>query len=236
MTGFAVVRETAIQNAIDRLSLEAKVRLLSGQDMWSLPAIAEIGLASIVMSDGPVGVRGTRWSADDPSVALPSPTALAATWDPDLARAAGRLLGQEARRKGVHVLLAPTVNLHRSPLGGRHFEAYSEDPLLTSAIGIGYVRGVQDQGVAATVKHYVANDFETERFTASTDVSERALRELYLAPFEALVRDAGAWAVMSAYNAVNGIPMTTNGRAADRRARRGVGLRRRRRLRLDGRP
>jgi beta-glucosidase len=211
MTGFAVVREAAIQNAIDRLSLEAKVRLLSGQDVWSLPAIAEIGLASIVMSDGPVGVRGTRWSADDPSVALPSPTALAATWDPELARAAGRLLGQEARRKGVHVLLAPTVNLHRSPLGGRHFEAYSEDPLLTSAIGIGYVHGVQDQGVAATVKHYVANDFETERFTASTEVSERALRELYLAPFEALVRDAGAWAVMSAYNAVNGVPMTTNG-------------------------
>ncbi|MGN6790754.1 MAG: beta-glucosidase [Streptosporangiaceae bacterium] len=211
MTGLAAAYETVIHEALERLSLEAKVRLLSGQDMWSLPAVNEIGLASIVMSDGPIGVRGTRWSADDPSVALPSPTALAATWDPALARVAGRLLGQEARRKGVHVLLAPTVNLHRSPLGGRHFEAYSEDPLLTSAIGTGYVRGVQDQGVAATVKHYVANDFETERFTASTEVSERALRELYLAPFEILVRDAGAWAVMSAYNAVNGVPMTTNG-------------------------
>ena len=211
MTRFAAVREAAIQDAIGRLSLEAKVRILSGQDTWSLPAIPEIGLASIVMSDGPVGVRGTRWSSDDPSVALPSPTALAATWDPVLARAAGRLLGQEARRKGVHVLLAPTVNLQRSPLGGRHFEAYSEDPLLTSAIGIGYVRGVQDQGVAATVKHFVANDYETERFTASTLVSDRALRELYLAPFEALVAEAGAWAVMSAYNGVNGVPMTTNG-------------------------
>ena len=211
MTGVAEAYEAVIHEALERLSLEAKVRLLSGQDMWSLPAIDEIGLASIVMSDGPVGVRGTRWSADDPSVALPSPTALAATWDPALARAAGRLLGQEARRKGVHVLLAPTVNLHRSPLGGRHFEAYSEDPLLTAAIGTGYVRGVQDQGVAATVKHYVANDFETERFTASADVSQRALRELYLAPFEVLVRDAGAWAVMSAYNAVNGVPMSTNG-------------------------
>ena len=211
MTGLAEAYEAVIHQALERLSLEAKVRLLSGQDMWSLPAIDEIGLASIVMSDGPVGVRGTRWSADDPSVALPSPTALAATWDPALARAAGRLLGQEARRKGVHVLLAPTVNLHRSPLGGRHFEAYSEDPLLTAAIGTGYVRGVQDQGVAATVKHYVANDFETERFTASADVSQRALRELYLSPFEVLVRDAGAWAVMSAYNAVNGVPMSTNG-------------------------
>ncbi|HEX5188790.1 MAG TPA: glycoside hydrolase family 3 C-terminal domain-containing protein [Streptosporangiaceae bacterium] len=211
MTGLAAATETAIRDALDSLSLEDKVRLLAGQDMWSLPGIGEIGLASIVMSDGPVGVRGTHWTAADPSVALPSPTALAASWDPELAREAGRLLGQEARRKGVHVLLAPTVNLHRSPLGGRHFEAYSEDPLLTSAIGAGYVRGVQDHGVAATVKHYVANDFETERFTASTEVSERALRELYLAPFEALVREARAWAVMSAYNAVNGVPMTTNG-------------------------
>jgi beta-glucosidase len=211
MTGLATTYQSVIDEALERLSLEAKVRLLSGQDMWSLPAIPEIGLASIVMSDGPVGVRGTRWSADDPSVAMPSPTALAATWDPALARAAGRLLGQEARRKGVHVLLAPTVNLHRSPLGGRHFEAYSEDPLLTAAIGTGYVRGVQEQGVAATVKHYVANDFETERFTASADVSQRALRELYLAPFEVLVLEAGTWAVMSAYNAVNGVPMSTNG-------------------------
>jgi beta-glucosidase len=153
--------EAAVEAALGRLDLGTKVSVLSGMDMWSLPAVPEIGLAAIVMSDGPVGVRGTRWSADDPSIALPSPTALAATWDPGLARAAGRLLGQEARRKGVHVLLAPTVNMHRSPLGGRHFEAYSEDPVLTAAIGIGYVTGVPEQGVGATVKHFVANDFET---------------------------------------------------------------------------
>ena len=125
------------------------MRLLSGQDMWRLPAIPEIGLANLVMSDGPVGVRGVGWAPDEPSVALPSPTALAATWDPDLAAVAGRLLGQECRRKGVHVLLAPTVNLHRSPLGGRHFECYSEDPLLTGAIGVGYIRGLQEDGVGA---------------------------------------------------------------------------------------
>ncbi len=201
-------QEAAIQAALDRLDLDTKVSILAGQDAWSLPGVPEIGLASIVMSDGPVGVRGTRWSADDPSVALPSPTALAATWDRELARQAGRLLGQEARRKGVHVLLAPTVNLHRSPLGGRHFEAYSEDPLLTAEIGAGYVAGVQDQGVSATVKHFVANDSETDRFTANVVVSERALRELYLAPFETIVAHAGAWAVMSAYNAVNGVTMT----------------------------
>ena len=203
-------REVAVEEALARLDLADKVRILSGQDTWSLPAIAEIGLASVVMSDGPVGVRGTRWDASDPSIALPSPTALAATWDPELARLAGRVLGQESRRKGVHVLLAPTVNLHRSPLGGRHFEAFSEDPLLTAAIGAGYVAGVQEMGVAATVKHFVANDYETERFTASTEVSERALRELYLPPFDVLTREAGAWAVMAAYNAVNGVFMTTN--------------------------
>jgi len=201
-------QEAAVQAALDRLDLAAKVVILSGRDLWSLPGLPEIGLAPLVMSDGPVGVRGTGWSAEDPSVTLPSPTALAATWDSDLARAAGRLLGQEARRKGVHVLLAPTVNLQRSPLGGRHFETYSEDPLLTGEIGAGYVTGVQEQGVATTVKHFVANDSETERFTASVQVSDRALRELYLAPFETILREAGAWGVMSAYNGVNGITMT----------------------------
>jgi beta-glucosidase len=206
----SAAQEAAVAAAIDRLDLKAKVAILAGQDTWTLPALPEVGLASVVMSDGPVGVRGVTWSAADPSIALPSPTALAATWDPTLARQAGRLLGQEARRKGVHVLLAPTVNLHRSPLGGRHFECYSEDPLLTGEIGAGYVTGVQDQGVATTVKHFVANDFETERFTASAEVSERALRELYLAPFETIVRRAAAWGVMSAYNAVNGVSMTGN--------------------------
>ncbi len=200
--------EAAIDDALARLDLAAKVRILSGQDFWTLPAIDEIGLASLVVSDGPIGVRGTRWSADDPSVALPSPTALAACWDPELARRAGQLLGQEARRKGVHVLLAPTVNLHRSPLGGRHFECYSEDPLLTGAIGAGYVTGVQEQGVGTTVKHFVANDAETDRFTVDARVGERALRELYLAPFETIVREAGAWGVMAAYNCVNGVTMT----------------------------
>jgi beta-glucosidase len=210
MSGDSSAQEAAVEAALGSLTLEDKVRLLSGQDVWTLPALPEIGLASIVMSDGPVGVRGTTWGAEDPSIALPSPTALAATWDPALARRAGQLLGQEARRKGVHVLLAPTVNLHRSPLGGRHFECYSEDPLLTGEIGAGYVAGVQDQGVATTVKHFVANDFETERFTVSVEVTERTLRELYLAPFEAIIARAGAWGVMSAYNSVNGVSMTDN--------------------------
>ena len=116
----------------------------------------------------------------------------------------GRLLAAEAVRKGVHVFLAPTVNLHRSPYGGRHFECFSEDPLLTGLIGAAYVRGVQSGGVAATVKHFVANDSETTRWSLDAEIDERALREVYLAPFEEIVDAGGAWAVMAAYNKVNG--------------------------------
>ncbi len=205
-------REAVVEAALARLDLSAKARLLAGQDRWSLPALPEIGLKSLVMSDGPIGVRGVRWTADDPSIALPSPTALAATWDQDLAHRAGVLLAQEARRKGVHVLLAPTVNLHRSPLGGRHFEAYSEDPYLTGVIGAGYVNGVQSGGVGTTVKHFVANDAETDRFTVNNLISERALRELYLAPFEIIIEKARPWGIMTAYNAVNGTTMTEHRR------------------------
>lgn len=192
---------------ISRLDLPAKVRLLTGASMWALHPVPEIGLERLVMSDGPIGVRGERWSADSPSIALPSPTAMAATWDLGLIRRVGRLLAQEARRKGVHVLLAPTVNLHRSPLGGRHFECFSEDPCLTGEIAAAYVKGVQEYGVATTPKHFVANDSETDRFTLSVEVSERVLRELYLRPFERVV-EAGAWGVMTAYNAVGGTTMS----------------------------
>ncbi|MCX4778232.1 beta-glucosidase family protein [Streptomyces sp. NBC_01264] len=204
------VRNDVVEAALGKLDLDTKARLLAGQDMWSLPAVPEIGLKSLVFSDGPIGVRGVRWTADDPSIALPSPTALAAAWDPELARRAGRLLAQEARRKGVHVLLAPTVNLHRSPLGGRHFECYSEDPYLTGAVGSGYVNGVQDGGVGTTVKHFVGNDAETERFTVDSVIAPRPLRELYLAPFEAIVANAHPWGIMTAYNRVNGVFMSEN--------------------------
>ncbi|MFI6326487.1 beta-glucosidase [Nonomuraea sp. NPDC050556] len=175
--------------------------------MWSLTAIPEIGLDRLVMSDGPIGVRGEQWSSADPSIALPSPTALAATWDTGLVRQVGRLLAQEARRKGVHVLLAPTINLHRSPLGGRHFECFSEDPLLTGELGAAYVEGVQEGGVATTPKHFVANDFETDRFTVNVKVTDKVLREVYLRPFERVTK-AGAWGMMTAYNSVNGPTMT----------------------------
>ncbi|GAB1690092.1 beta-glucosidase family protein [Krasilnikovia sp. M28-CT-15] len=206
--------DEVIEPLLAQLDLSEKVSLLTGADFWSVPGLPRIGLRPLIMSDGPVGVRGTGWAPDDPSITLPSPTALAATWDPELARTAGLVLGQESRRKGVHLLLGPTVNLQRTPLGGRHFECYSEDPLLSGEIGAGFVAGVQAHGVGTTVKHLVGNDFETDRMTVDVRIGERALRELYLAPFERAVA-AGSWGVMSAYNAVNGVPMASNGPLQD---------------------
>jgi beta-glucosidase len=191
-----------------KLTLEQKVRLLTGADFWSLHAEPAVGLRRLVVSDGPAGVRGETWDERDPSANVPSPTALAATWDVGKVEGIGRLLAAEARRKGVDVLLAPTVNLHRTPYGGRHFECYSEDPLLTARIGAAYVSGLQSAGVSACVKHFVGNDSETERMSVDVQIADRPLRELYLAPFEAIVREAGVWSVMAAYNRVNGSTMT----------------------------
>ena len=204
-----VDHEAGIAGRLAQLSLEQKVQLMTGADIWALHPIPEIGLRRLVTSDGPAGVRGETWDERSPSANVPSPTALAASWDPVRVERMGRLLAGEARRKGVDVLLAPTVNLHRTPYGGRHFECFSEDPELTSMIGTAYIQGLQAEGVAATVKHFVANDSETDRFSVNALVDERVLRELYLVPFERIVA-AGAWAVMAAYNRVNGSTMTEN--------------------------
>jgi beta-glucosidase len=194
---------------VDRLTLEEKVALLSGQDKWTLPAVSAIGLESIVMSDGPMGVKR------DGSLPLRSPltpcgTALAATWNTDLVEALGSLLGEAARANGVHVLLAPATNMIRSPLGGRNFEYCSEDPLLAGKIACAYVRGVQSTGVAATVKHFVCNDAETDRFDGNVVVDEQSLREIYLLPFELAVREANAWAVMCSYNKLRGTHLSAH--------------------------
>lgn len=200
MTDDAVVDEGRIEELLGRLSVEEKVSLLAGRDVWHLPAIERIGLGELKMSDGPAGVRGESTTGGPTSLNVPCGSALAATWEPGLIEMVGRELGREARRKGVHVLLAPTVNLHRTPTGGRNFECMSEDPFLTARLAAAYVRGVQSEGVAACTKHLVANDSETERFTVSSEVDERTLRELYLVPFEAALREAGSWSVMGAYN------------------------------------
>ncbi|AXQ53304.1 glycoside hydrolase family 3 C-terminal domain-containing protein [Streptomyces koyangensis] len=195
---------------VEKLGLERKVRLLTGADTWRTGRETALGLRAMTLSDGPAGVRGTAWDERLTSLLLPSPTALAALWDETLVGEVGAVLAAEARRKGVDVVLAPTLNLHRSPLGGRHFECFSEDPWLAGRVGAALVRGVQGGGVAATAKHFVANDAETERLTVDVRVGERALREVYLAPFEAAVA-AGVWVVMSAYNRVGGEAMAASG-------------------------
>jgi beta-glucosidase len=198
---------TDLNVLVAKLSLAQKVRLLAGASPWRTYDEPAIGLRAMVTSDGPVGVRGEYWDERDTSLALPSPTALAATFDEDLVRRLGGVLAAEARRKHVDILLAPMLNLHRSPVAGRHFECFAEDPLLTGRIGAAYIGGVQAGGVAATAKHYVANDSETERLTLGVRVDEATLHEVYLAPFEMAV-EAGAWLVMSAYNAIDGVTMT----------------------------
>ncbi|MBT1607424.1 glycoside hydrolase family 3 protein [Curtobacterium flaccumfaciens] len=195
---------------LGQLTTDEKVQLLTGRDFWTTWPIEKIGLRRILMSDGPSGVRGEVWDERDPSLNLPSATALSASWDRAIAKRYGAAAAVEARRKGVDVVLGPTINLHRSPLGGRHFEAFSEDPVLTGDLAASYVDGVQENGVAATPKHYIANDYETDRFTASTEVSDRALRELYLLAFEKAVTEAHAWALMSSYNAINGVTASEN--------------------------
>jgi beta-glucosidase len=192
------------------LTVDEKVRLLTGADSWRTEGCDTIGLRPMLTSDGPAGVRGTTRDERHPSASLPCPSALGATWDADLVGELATALGTEARSKGVDILLAPTVNLMRTPLGGRGFEFFAEDPVLTSRIAVAYVRGVQSAGVAATIKHYVGNESETERWTYDARISETVLRELYLLPFEACVRDGGAWLVMAAYNKVNGGRMTEN--------------------------
>lgn len=204
------IDDAQLGDLLAQLDLHRKVQVLTGRDFWSTWPLEEIGLRSIVLSDGPSGVRGSVWDERSPSLNLPSGSALAASWDPQIGRQYGRAAAAEARRKGVDVVLGPTVNLHRSPLGGRHFEGFSEDPVLTAAMAAANVSGVQEAGVAATPKHYVANDFESERFTADVHVSDRALRELYLLAFEQAVTESRAWLVMSAYNSINGATASEN--------------------------
>ncbi len=194
---------------VGQLSLEEKVSLLSGEEFWSLPALPSIGLEAIVMSDGPSGVKGEERTPVRSPV-TPCGTALAATWNTELVAEVASLLGEAARENGVHVLLAPATNMLRSPLAGRNFEYYSEDPVLAAAMTCSYVRGVQKEGVAATVKHFVCNDAETSRMHASVEVDERTLREIYLLPFELAVRNGEAWVVMCSYNKLHGTYMSAH--------------------------
>jgi beta-glucosidase len=195
-----------VKALVDALTLEEKAALTAGEDMLSTVAVQRLGIPKVRVTDGPNGARGNALPGmgSAPSACIPCGSALGATWDPALVESLGALVGREARDRGCRGLLAPTVNLHRSPLAGRNFECYSEDPLLSGRLAAGYVRGVQSEGVFATVKHFVGNDAEFERASISSVIDERSLRELYLVPFEIAVSEGGALAIMTAYNRLNG--------------------------------
>src|ERR1700729_1638622 len=193
---------------LSRLTVPDKVLLLTGADSWRTQGAEALGLRSMITSDGPAGVRGVVLDERHPSSSLPCPSALGATWDAELVGELAAALGAEARAKDVDVLLAPTINLMRTPLGGRGFECFSEDPVLTARLGVAFVRGVQSAGVGAAVKHYVGDDSETGRWTYDARIAEAVLHDLYLLACEAAVREAGAFMVMAAYNSVSGALMT----------------------------
>ena len=190
---------------VAKLTLEQKIELLGGEDGMFTRAIPTVGLPRFKMSDGPVGVR--TWG---PTTAYPGGAALAASWDPALARRVGEGLGRDARARGVNFLLGPGVNIARSPLNGRNFEYFSEDPFLAAAMVVPYIEGVQSQGVVATVKHYALNDQEYNRHNVDVEADERTMREIYLPAFEAAVTKAHVDAVMNSYNLVNGSHATEN--------------------------
>ena len=197
---------TDVEALIDGLTLEEKAFSLRGKTFSPRRPSSAWASPRSSLTDGPSGARGKGLpgAGGPPSTCIPCGSAIGATWNPELARSLGALVGREALDRGCRGLLAPTVNLHRSPLAGRNFECYSEDPLLSGRLAAGYVRGVQSEGVFATVKHFVGNEAEFERGSINSVIDERALRELYLLPFEIAIREGGALAIMTAYNRVNG--------------------------------
>jgi beta-glucosidase len=195
---------TRIDQLVGELTVDEKAAMVAGVDLWHTAAVPRLGIPALKVTDGPGGARGERWTGRA-SASFPCGTALGATWDPELVRTVGERIGGEARRKGAHVLLAPTVNIHRHPLAGRNFECYAEDPFLSARMAVAYIGGVQSTGVGCSVKHFVANDSEFERMTISSEVDARTLREISLVPFEAAVLEADTWSVMAAYNRLHGI-------------------------------
>ena len=202
----------SIKELISKMTLEEKANLVVGAGRsrrvpgaaGETRSVERLGVPSIVTADGPQGVRIEGDGKPYPATAFPSAIVLASTWNPEVVEKVGRAMGEEAREYGVDILLAPGMNIHRNPLCGRTFEYYSEDPLLAGEMASAFVKGVQSQGVGACLKHFVANNQETNRFIIDTIVSERALREIYLRGFEIAVKKAKPWAIMSAYNKLNG--------------------------------
>ena len=187
-----------IEHLVGQLTLDEKIALVSGQDAWSTHPIPRLGIPSLKMTDGPHGVR------DGKATCFPTGIGMAATWNPDLIRRIGIALGEETRAKGCDILLGPCVNIARTPLNGRNFESFGEDPHLAARIAVAYVQGIQSRGIGSSTKHFACNNQERDRFSVNVHVSERALREIYLPAFEAAVKEAGTWTIMTAHNKING--------------------------------
>nr|WP_315190995.1 glycoside hydrolase family 3 C-terminal domain-containing protein [uncultured Flavobacterium sp.] len=199
---------------VAKMTLEEKASLCSGETAWSTKAIARLGIPSIFMTDGPHGLRkavGFDFTNSVPATCFPTASAVASSWNPALAQKMGEALGIESQANDVQILLGPGVNMKRSPLGGRNFEYFSEDPILAGTIAIGYINGVQSQGVGTSIKHFAANSQETERMSNSSNVDERTLNEIYFPAFEMAVKNAQPWTVMCSYNKLNGVYASENG-------------------------
>ncbi|MCL6430671.1 MAG: glycoside hydrolase family 3 C-terminal domain-containing protein [Anaerolineae bacterium] len=196
-----------VEVLLRKLTLREKIALLSGQDAWRTAAIPRLSLPSLVMTDGPHGVRSTRdpGRIHGPATSFPTGIAMAASWNPELIERVGMALAEETLAMGCDILLGPCINIVRIPLGGRSFESFGEDPYLAGRLAVAYVRGLQSRGVGASVKHFACNNQETERMRGSSVVDERTLREIYLPAFEAAVKEADPWTVMCSYNKINGV-------------------------------
>lgn len=204
--------EKEIEKLLKKLTLDEKISMVHAATLFKSGAVDRLGIPAIVTSDGPMGVRAEfmddRWissgNQDDMVTYLPSNSALASSWNPDLAYAMGHVLGEEARGRGKDVILAPGINIKRDPRCGRNFEYMSEDPKLTAALAVPFIKGVQDNDVAACVKHFAANCQETDRMMVDEEIDDRTLYELYLPAFKAAVQEGHAYSIMGAYNKING--------------------------------
>lgn len=212
MSGFAQIYkdktasvEDRTNDLLHRMTLEEKLDYIGGYKGFYIRGIERLGVPEIKLTDGPVGTH-----KDGKSTAYPAGVLTASTWNRELAYELGKQLGRDSRARGVHILLGPGVNILRSPLCGRNFEYFTEDPYLNSQVAIGYVKGLQDQRVVATLKHYAANNQEWDRNNVSSDIDERVLHEIYLPVYKAAIQEAGAGAVMDSYNPVNGVHATQN--------------------------
>ena len=196
--------EESPTDLLGRLTLEEKVSLLAGADLWHTASVERLGVRPLKVTDGPNGARGADGNHGPTSTSFPVGAAMGATWDPDLIREVGVALAHEATAKGARVLLGPTVNIPRVPNAGRNFECFSEDSLLSGNLAAAWIAGLQSGGIAACIKHFVCNDQEHERFSVDAIVDERTLREIYLEPFRIAIEEAQPWALMTSYNSING--------------------------------